>query len=393
MSEPNPLQVRVWTIKRSREGRDGRANAAAMRKWIYSARPNPAPAPVLELASEKITSATARVRASAEAAADVAAARAGAEVRGKGPTGALGQREPEPDSRVENATGTSDLIRLGEPGVELDAETDRQMSAGGSGRGDETETGLAEDCVGRISEWQSGSPVGNRAPDTGVEENQVARPVRSGVNLGTLEGGGTEQKAKPAETEALQATPDKEGTRVGAEKSGNPSRSPSTPVNVEGFEDGRLGLNPGPSPQFAFWNRGSRVKAPQEHGNTSSEEPPVLEAGLQSPCLRSADKTVKVSEKAGSSPSRKKEAGSSVQRLPLSPTRVNIQIKSTPERARKISLGGLLDQQENVSPFGMTKTAEANGKDVLESPSSVLLSPPSSSRKRQRTIIDYFKNH
>ncbi|GAQ82389.1 hypothetical protein KFL_001100030 [Klebsormidium nitens] len=413
--------VRVWTIKRSREGRDGRANAAAMRKRIYSARPNPAPAPASDLGPETPTSATSRARASKEAAADVAAACACVDVGGKDLPGAPGEREPGAVLEVENATGTSERLKpeaalkaenatgtsgrlepeavlepekatgtsgqLKEGGVGSGGEMDRGLSAGGSGRGENLGAESVDVYGGKKCELRLGGPIDNRA----------LRPVQiygSESKVEALQRKCTAQRAEATETEALQATPHKEGTRVlSAGGSLNPSRSPSTPVNVEGFEEGRLGLNPGPSPQFAFWNLGSRVRAPQETVVRSSDGTHASEPGLQSPCLRLDASNAKVSEKAVS-PLRKEGPGRSVHRLPLSPTRVNVQVRGTPKRSPGIPLGELLDQQENVSPLGLKNavTATVKDKDALESPSSVLMSPLESSRKRQRTIIDYFKN-
>lgn len=392
------IQVRVWTIQRSRESADGRMTSSTMRKRVYSGRPAAVSPPAPESKPSKPPAEEMGARASEAGAANVAAGHTNTELGG-GVVAEAGE-EREPDSTCSG----EQKLRKG-PFLEAGPRTSREDAPGCSGREGVLKAKPASD-LGRAStklgneEVQLCTETKKRVCEgfaaTGLTQQFRGRLHDRQAEVNVLKVGDRERKTEEGKTEPLQVTPEKElltepkFVTVGDGLDAGPS--PSTPVNGERAANGRLRSDASSSEDFAFWNSGELANPLPTNNPLGGEGGQLLFSSHPANKLKCHNKSAgNVNESALAHLYNALPTGL-VSRPPLSPTRVNVQHKAIAKKLPGIAFDALGEQQENVSPVRKGDAAGATGLDAFESPSSVLVSPNGSSRKRQRTIVDYFKS-
>jgi hypothetical protein len=372
--------------------------SSTMRKRVYSGRP----AAVLPQHPESKPSKPPAEEISARAldarAADVAAARANTKLGG-GVVAEAG-KEREPDSTC----GAEQKLRKG-PCLESGPRTSREDAPGCSGREETLKAKPALDLerastkcgyeeVQLCTRTKKGFCEGFAT--TGLAQQVGGRLHDRQTELLVLKAGDRDRKTEEGKTEPVQVTPEKgllspKFVTVGDGLDARPS--PSTPVNGGSAANGRLRSDASPSDDFAFWNTGEPANPLPTNNSFGREEGQLpLSSHPANKLLKSHDKNAgNVNASALAHLSNALSTGL-VSRPPLSPTRVNVQHKATARKLPGLAFDALGEQQENISPVRKGDGAEAKGLDAFESPSSVLVSPNGSSRKRQRTIVDYFKS-
>jgi hypothetical protein len=369
--------------------------SSTMRKRVYSGRPAAVSPQAPESKPSKPPAEEMGAHALDAGLAHVAAVPANTELGGGVVAEAGEEREPDSTCGAEqklqegpclesgprtNAPGCSDREEIVKVKHALDLETPSAKC------GDED--------VQLCSQTKKGVREGFAA--TGLTQQVGGRLHDRQGELNLLKAGDREERTEERKTEPLLVTPEKElllpkfmtdGDRLDA------GPSPSTPVNGRGATDGRLRSDASPSEDFAFWSTGGPANPLSTNNPLGGEGGQLLFSSHSAvKLLKSHDISAGNANGSALALLSKALPTGLVSRPPLSPTRVNVQHKAIARKLPGLAFDALGEQQENVSPVRKGDAAGGTGLDAFESPSSVLVSPNGSSRKRQRTIVDYFKS-